>query len=438
MSASAPASARLFALQRFGAVPGLERVRALLERLGRPDLAFEAVLVAGTNGKGSTVASLDAMLRAGGIRSGRFVSPHLTSPGERVTVDGTPLSDAAFEAAADALLPHVEAVGATFFEALTALACLRFAEAGVRTAVLEVGLGGRLDATNALEPVASAIAQVALDHQAVLGETLTAIAREKAGVLRSGRPAWTSAEGEARTAIVAQAARIGAPLRVLGVDARIDALRGLGWSGLRLALHRASGEPLSLRTPLAGRHQAANVALAALLAGELGVPPDAVARGAAATRWPGRAETVRTARSAGEGLRVILDGAHNPAAARALAALLDETDTRPALVLGVARDKDVAGIAAELVPRAIRVDVTRASLSPRALPPAELAAYVRSASGRVDGVHDDPRAAFEAAAQGVGREGPDVPVLVAGSLYLVGELRSWLLGEPLPRWERWQ
>jgi dihydrofolate synthase/folylpolyglutamate synthase len=436
VTASGRASARLFALQRFGVVPGLERVRALLERLGRPDLAFDAVLVAGTNGKGSTVASLDAMLRAGGVRSGRFVSPHLTSPGERVTVDGTPLSDAAFEAAAEAVLPHVEAVGATFFEALTALACLRFAEAGVRTAVLEVGLGGRLDATNALAPVASAIAQVALDHQAVLGDTLTAIAREKAGVLRPGRPAWTSAEGEARAAIATQAARIGSRLRVLGVDARIDEVRGLGWRGLELALRRPSGETLRLRTPLAGRHQAANVALAALLAGELGVAPDAVARGAAATRWPGRAETV--VRSGGGDLRVVLDGAHNPAAAHALAALLDETGARPALVLGVARDKDVAGIAAELVPRASRVHVTRASLSPRALPPAELAARVRAAGGRVDGVHDDPRAAFEAAVEHAGREGADVPVLVTGSLYLVGELRPWLLGEPLPAWERWQ
>lgn len=437
MSAPAPASARLFALQRFGAVPGLERVRALLERLGRPDLAFEAVLVAGTNGKGSTVASLDAMLRAGGIRSGRFVSPHLTSPGERVTVDGTPLSDAGFEAAAESVLPHVEAVGATFFEALTALACLRFAGAGVRTAVFEVGLGGRFDATNALEPVASAITQVALDHRAVLGDTLAAIAREKAGVLRPGRPAWTSAEGEARTAIVAEAARIGAPLRLLGVDARVEA-RGLGWSGLELVVHLPSGEASPLRTPLAGRHQAANVALAALLAGELGVPSDAVARGAAATRWPGRAEALRTTLPGGEGVRVILDGAHNPAAARALAALLDETGTRPALVLGVARDKDVAGIAAELVPRASCVHATRASLSPRALPPAELADRVRASGGRVDGVYDDPRAAVYAAAEGAGREGPDVPVLVAGSLYLVGELRPWLLGEPLPSWERWQ
>lgn len=438
MSDAAPASARLFALQRFGAVPGLERVRALLERLGRPDLAFDAVLVAGTNGKGSTVASLDAMLRAGGVRSGRFVSPHLTSPGERVTVDGTSLSDAAFEAASEEVLPHVEAIGATFFEALTALACLRFAEAGVRTAVFEVGLGGRLDATNALEPVASAIAQVALDHQSVLGDTLVAIAREKAGVLRPGRPAWTSAEGEARAAIVAQAARIGAPLRVLGVEARVDEVRGLGWGGLELDVRRPSGEALRLRTPLAGRHQAANVALAALLAGELGVAPDDVAHGAAATRWPGRAETVRVVRFGVEGPRVILDGAHNPAAARALAALLDETGTRPALVLGVARDKDVAGIAAELVPRAGGVHVTRAALSPRALPPDELAARVRAAGGRVDGVHDDPRAAFDAAAESAGLLGPDVPVLVAGSLYLVGELRPWLLGEPLPRWERWQ
>ncbi len=433
------ATERLFAMQRFGVVPGLERTRALLARLGDPQGAFEAVLVAGTNGKGATVAHLSAMLRAEGRSVGRFVSPHLASPGERVAVDGRAMSDGAFEDAVAELLPHVEAVGATFFEALTALACVRFARAGVDVAVMEVGLGGRLDATNALDPVASAIASIALDHQAVLGTTLTAIAREKAGILRRSVPAWSTARGEAAEALRAAARELGAPLRFVGSDVRTR-VRSHGWSGSTVRLGREGRTELVFATPLVGRHQAENAALAACVAGELGVSDRSVAAGAAATRWPGRLEVVAPRGAAAEDgslpddVRVVLDGAHNPAAATALAETLRDLGERPALVFGASRDKDVAGVLRALAPATSSLVLTRATLSPRALPPVEAAALATALGLDVAAVHADPRHAVRAAAHGVGSG----PVLVAGSLYLIGEVRPWLLGEPLPAWERWQ
>lgn len=433
------ATARLFALQRFGVAPGLERTRALLARLGDPQRRFDAVLVAGTNGKGATVAHLGAMLRADGRTVGRFVSPHLASPGERITVAGTPMTDAAFERAVAEIWPHVTAVGATFFEALTALACVRFAQAGVDTAVVEVGLGGRLDATNALEPVATAIASIALDHQAVLGTGVAAIAREKAGILRSGVPAWSSAGGEAADALRVAAREVGAPLRFLGDDARVR-VRSRGWGGSTVHLEREGRPELVLSTPLVGRHQAENAALAACVAGDLGVSDRSVAEGAEATRWPGRLELVGPRDGAGEGwplpagVRLLLDGAHNPAAAAALARTLSELGERPALVFGASRDKDVAGVLSALAPSASSLILTRATLSPRALPPSEAAALATSLGLRVTSAHDDPREAVSAAADGR----TSGSVLVAGSLYLIGEIRPWLLGRPVPGWERWQ
>ncbi|MDR9392055.1 MAG: bifunctional folylpolyglutamate synthase/dihydrofolate synthase [Trueperaceae bacterium] len=438
------ATAALFARQRLGVVPGLERMGALLERLGRPQDAFEAVVVAGTNGKGGTVAHLDAMLRAGGASVGRYVSPHLTHPGERVAVDGVPMDDAAFEAAAAHVRPHADATDATFFEAVTALAFVAFAEAGVDEAVLEVGLGGRLDAVNVVTPTACAVAQVALDHQALLGPDVASIAREKAGVLRTGVPAWTTARGEARRALRQEAARLGAPLAVADVapapdaDAELEiASRGLRGSEVRL--RRPGRADVDLATPLVGAAQAGNAALAALVALELGVTPDAVADGAARTRWPGRLEVVgdatwrRVAPDAPAGAGpLLLDGAHNPAAARAAAATLERLALRPTLVASVAEDKDVAGLLAAFAGTVRGVVATRAERAPRTLPARDLAAAVEAAGLPLVGVHDAPRDAVAAALTHGG------PVLVAGSLFLVGEVRPWLRGEPDPAWERWQ
>ena len=438
------ATRALFDRQRLGIVPGTGRMDALLERLGRPQDRFASVLVAGTNGKGGTVAHLDAMLRATPASVGRYVSPHLTHPGERVAVDGVAMDDAAFEAAAARILPHADATDATFFEAVTALALLTFAEAGVRWAVLEVGLGGRLDATNVVTPCACAVAQVALDHQAILGPDVASIAREKAGILRDGVPAWTTARGEARTALRREAARLGAPLGIADVapapdaDAELEiASRGLRGSAVRI---RRPGRPdVDLATPLIGAAQASNAALAALVALELGATPDAIADGARRTRWPGRLEVVpddawrRAVPGApADAGPLLLDGAHNPAAARAAATTLERLALRPTLVLGAADDKDVAGLLAAFAGTVAGVVVTRAERSPRARPPADLADAAAAAGLPLLGVEADPRDAVAVAVAA------GAPVLVAGSLFLIGEVRPWLLGEDAPAWERWQ
>ncbi|MFN2321607.1 MAG: folylpolyglutamate synthase/dihydrofolate synthase family protein [Trueperaceae bacterium] len=415
--------------QRFGVRPGLERIRALLDALDRPQDALAVALVAGTNGKGSTTALLDAMLRAdphGTNPVGRFVSPHLVRFDERVHVDGAPVARAELEAVLELIRPHAEAQGATFFEVLVAVALLAFARAGVHRAVLEVGMGGRWDATNATEPELSLVAQVALDHEAVLGGTIEAIAREKAGVWRRGRPALTAADGAALDVLRAAAAAGGARFTSLddlewrGVD--------LGWAGVRV--EGLGAGPIA--TPLLGLHQARNLALAALGAAAWGVPWTAVAQGAADARWPGRLEALGAF-----GRRWLLDGAHNPAGAAALAAALRSLDARPAVaVVGVSDDKAEGPLASALAALAPDVVATRATASPRAAAVDVVAAALRRspAAPRVH-VAADPDAAVARAIE-LAPEGSTV--VVAGSLYLVGAVRPRLTGEAVEAFERWQ
>lgn len=447
----------LFGLQRFGAQPGLERVRALLAAVGDPHQRMRSVLVAGTNGKGSVARTLAAVLEASGERTGLFVSPHLQHVGERAQVDGRIPDDAEMDRWVGAVRPHAERLRATFFEVVTVAALLRFAAAEVRWAVLEVGMGGRLDATNAVEPELSLITSVALDHMAVLGGDVATIAREKAGILRHGVPAASSADGDAARAIAEVAHRVGAPIAFLGQGFDVEVVT-MGWEGLALRFRDAAyqPDPLSLRTPLVGRHQAANVALAAAGALRLGVPPERIASASADTRWPGRLERLRY-----QGRWFVLDGAHNPHAASALAAAVGELEGRvDALVLGVSQDKDVAGVVQALAPVARRWIVTRALASPRAAAPDALAGVVaRQVAGAApDGVgarHDpgavasgheydhtgvvaveaDPAAAIRAA---LDVTPPDGTVVVAGSLFLVGEVRALLSGEATEGYERWQ
>ncbi|MFU8888106.1 MAG: bifunctional folylpolyglutamate synthase/dihydrofolate synthase [Trueperaceae bacterium] len=474
-------------LQRFGVHPGLARTRALLAAFGDPQDAFEIALVAGTNGKGSTVALLDAMLRADVPRRpravgadpaaraplhgsvGRFVSPHLVRFGERFTVDGRPLPDAALADALRAVRPHAERLGATFFEVLVAVAALAFAAAGVGRAVLEVGMGGRLDATNASEPTLSVITQIALDHEAVLGPDVATIAGEKAGVLRAGRPAVTSAEGVALGVVRARAAEIGAALEV--VDEAGAELRDLGWAGVEV---RGLG-PAPIRAPLLGAHQARNLAAAALAARAWGTSWDAVVAGAAAVEWPGRLERLEA-----RGVRWLLDGAHNPAGAGALAGALDRLGARPRVaVVGVTDDRLAGDLPAALGRLAPVLVATRASRSPRAATAASLADRLRAvgadrlravgadrlrelgrerlrpagAGGRGVVAVEDVAEALEAAAAlalasaddepvaatpGVPAEPGPPTVVVAGSLYLVAEARALLLGEAPEAFERWQ
>lgn len=425
----------LFGLQRFGVRPGLERVGRLLSALGDPQAGLRVALVGGTNGKGSTACALAAALTASGRRAALFTSPHLSHVMERFRLDGRPLPREGLEAVLAELRPAVERWDATFFEALVAAAALLFARAGAEDAVFEVGLGGRFDATNALDPALSIVTGVALDHTEVLGGTVAEIARDKADIFRAGRPALTGAEGEALRELRAAAAGLGAPLAVLGEGIRAEATQ-LGWRGQRLHLATPWGR-LTAHSPLVGAHQARNLALGAAAALALGAPPAAVRSGLARARWPGRLERFETGDRA-----VVFDGAHNPEAARALAAALWALGERPVLVVGVSGDKDLAGIAAELAPAVGHVIATTAERSARARPAREVAAAFAEAGTAgperggwgvevVERPADALRAGLEAAP-------PGGTVLVAGSLYLVGELRPALTGEEREPFERWQ
>ncbi|WP_221090048.1 bifunctional folylpolyglutamate synthase/dihydrofolate synthase [Deinococcus aquaedulcis] len=410
----------LFAQQRFGIHPGLRRVQALLGRLGEPQTAFQTVLVGGTNGKGSVASALAAMLGAGGLRAGLFTSPHLTRFTERFVVAGQELPEAQVAAALARVRPAAEAEGASFFEIVTALGVLLFAEAGVQVAVMEVGLGGRLDATNALEPALSVITTVGLDHTAILGDTPQAIAAEKAGILRPGRPAVTGVSADLLPLLRAT----GADLWALDAEAQAQ-VTAQGWAGSQMRLHSPAGE-VTFQTPLLGDHGARNAALAALAAQRLGLSPQAIAHGAATTRWPGRLEVVPW-----QGRRVLLDGAHNPDGARAVVQAVQALGMNHLpLVFGASEDKDLAGVAAALAPLASHVILTRAALSPRAADPAGLAALF---PGVPHTVTSSPAAALQALAA----LNAD-PALVCGSLYLLGEVRPLLLGEVGEARERWQ
>ncbi|MCP2015901.1 dihydrofolate synthase/folylpolyglutamate synthase [Deinococcus sp. HSC-46F16] len=408
----------LFARQRFGMHPGLDRVQALLTRLGEPQRRFRSVLVGGTNGKGSTAASLAAMLTASGTRVGLFTSPHLTRFAERFVVGGRECSDERVGDTLRRVRPHAEAAEASFFEIVTALGCLLFAEVGVEIAVLEVGLGGRLDATNALEPDLSVITTVALDHTEILGGTLEAIAEEKAGILRPGRPAVTGVAPALWPRLEARRADLWA----LGREVRVEA-QPRGWDGWDLRVGLPDGT-LELRTPLLGKHGAHNAALAAAAAWRLGVDGSAIRAGAAGVLWPGRLEALPW-----QGGRVLLDGAHNPAGAHALASALRDLGASPLpLIFGAASGKDVAGVASALREAASEVILTRARLSPRALPPEELAPHFAGLPVRLADSPQDALALLP--------EGGDAAV--CGSLYLIGEVRPLLLGEVPEARERWQ
>jgi dihydrofolate synthase/folylpolyglutamate synthase len=416
---------------RFGMKFGLDTMRALVAEMGHPERAYPSLLVAGTNGKGSVVAYCDSVLRASGLRTGRYTSPHLVRVNERIAVAGRGVTDRDFaaavravrDAAARLVRRGVLRAHPTFFEVLTAAAFAHFARRRVDVAVLEVGLGGRLDATNVVDPVASAIVSIDFDHEVYLGRTLAAIAGEKAGILRAGRPTVLGPVAEeARKVIEERARTIGARV--------VDATRG---ATLVLGRPRgAAGPPLvDLRTPwgryaglkpLPGAHQRGNLLVAVRLLEQAkgqGIPVDLrrVPGGVARTRWPGRLERVR-----GEPA-LVLDGAHNPAGARALAAYLE--DAPPfVLLFGAMADKDVGGLARELFPRAAEIVLTRPRVS-RAASPDEIA---RRASPLADRAHREPSVAraLRLARRLALAHGPDAQVVVAGSLYLVGAVKALL------------
>ncbi|MGH9506768.1 MAG: bifunctional folylpolyglutamate synthase/dihydrofolate synthase [Terriglobales bacterium] len=415
---------------RTGAKFGLDQIAALLTALGEPQRAFAAVHIAGTNGKGSTAALVASALGAAGYRPGLYTSPHLERATERIRVGGAEISPEAFAAALTAVQAGIERLLAggvlshppSFFEALTAAGFWAFRAAAVRIAVVEVGLGGRLDATNVLAPVAAAITAIGMDHERYLGATLAAIAGEKAGILKPGLVAVSAPQApEAEAVLAAAAARAGARLLPLAALAGTPDMDGEGRFQFT-AQYR--GQPLALHLGLRGRHQVENArtalgVLEALAARGWPVSAAQAARGFAAVQWPGRLEKVAAAPD------IYLDGAHNPAAARVLAAFLADTGWRPVLVFGAMRDKAIGEMAEVLFPRARAVILT-ATAHPRALSPGALESEVGGNAPQSETAPD--LAAALARARVLALEAsPAAPILVAGSLYLAGAARSILV-----------
>jgi len=420
---------------RFGIHLGLGRVRALLHELDDPQLGLRGALIAGTNGKGSVLAMTGAALRASGLRVGETPKPHLITYRERLVVDGSPVPAETFARLVGDVLSVLDRVSSrlgppTEFELLTAVTFRWFAEQDLDVALVEVGLGGRLDATHVWDGGVAIITNVDLDHQDRLGSTVTAIAREKAAIIERGDLAVTGADGDGLAVVRRRARRLAVPLTEVAPAPLLDWDR----DRIQVALPRLGPTWVSLR----GRHQAANAAVAdATLdaleaAGIATVDPETRRIGYATVRWPGRIERLES-----DGREVILDGAHNPAGAIALAGALD--DLRPFLTPGPLTlltasmaDKDVRGVVAALAGatalQGARVVCAAVDL-PRALPAMELASLWRDvlpAPGRVTvatSVEDGLQRALA---------GATGPIVVAGSLYLVGDVRGRLTGEVGP------
>jgi len=399
---------------------GLERVSTLLDSLGSPHRACRFVHVAGTNGKGSVCAMVESALRAAGRRTGLFTSPHLVEPTERIRILGEPVSPESFARAFDTVHRQAEALLAggqidahpTYFETVTAMAFLLFRELEVEIAVIEVGLGGRLDATNVVSPMVSVITPVDYDHESYLGVGLESIAREKAGIIKPGVPLVTGPQHlEVLVLLEVRAEAVGAPLTP--------------WSqwtaeGLALDAHGSRfavpGPPrLRMECPLAGQHQVSNALTAIAALRVLDTPPEAIEEGLRRVCWPGRLECVSREPE------IILDGAHNPAGAAALAAHIRRfyAGRRVRLVYGAMRDKAVAEAAGILFPAAEEVILTTPG-HPRAVRPETILAMVDHPCIRV-------APSLQDALERVRGSSPGEVSFITGSLYLVGAARALLV-----------
>jgi dihydrofolate synthase/folylpolyglutamate synthase len=390
----------------------LVRIRVLLAALGNPHLRGRYVHVAGTNGKGSTCAMIESGLRTAGFRTGLYTSPHLAEPTERIRISGRPITPEQFAATFDRVHACAESLLAkgeldqhpTYFETVTAMAFCVFDSPQIDWTVLEVGLGGRLDATNVVEPKLCLITPVDFDHEAWLGRSIDSIAFEKAGILKPGVPAViTPQRPEADRVIRQRAAEVAAPLIDAGnwpISNAVSDRRG----------NRFDLPGLSITCPLAGEHQIENARTAAVALHTIGVPNEAIEKGIATARWPGRLERVS------ESPEIIIDGAHNPAGARALAAYVDRFYPGEPLTLiyGAMRDKAVEEVAGTLFPRFAEVIVT-APDQPRALAPESLLDIVdhpkiRTAPNLSEAISQIHQTTF-----------------ITGSLFLVAEARRLLL-----------
>ena len=386
----------LDSLQGSGIRPGLSRMRALLRGLGRPERAYPSIIVAGTNGKGSTSATLASILNASGYRTGLYTSPHLVELRERWMIGGELIGDASLVEAIDKLQAAAARVGITptYFEALTLIAFIAFAEARCEIAVLEVGMGGRLDATNVVRPIAALITPVGLDHVEFLGNTIRKIAAEKAGVIHRGAIVLTSSDDPRVLAVIRRRAEaFGSPFQHV------------------TEMHA---------TPLAGSFQQRNVALAVRAAEDLRpilakITPESIERGVATTRWRGRLEKLESG-----GTEFWIDGGHNAHAIRAIAPFIAEHVAPPRLlVFGIMSDKDIADVTASLFPLFDAIIATE-PYPPRSAPAAQLVAIAHRMSIGAIAEPEPPRAIERALASGYRS------IVVAGSLYLAGAAIEFL------------
>ena len=425
----------------------LAHMRVLLQALEHPERAFRSVLIAGTNGKGSTAATLASILRTSGLRTGLYTSPHLVRINERIRINGIEISDddfARLHGEVDRVAERLVVDGElpwhpSFFEMMTAIAFLQFARGHVDITVLEVGMGGRLDATNVVEPLVSVIADISLDHQMFLGDTVSEIAREKAGIIRPGgvvvtlpqQPEANDVIGNTildRDAAGVSAAQYVPPVSPASTQYLIRGTKNDNSSGpscYRYPL-QVMGKQILIESPLVGRHQLRNVALAIAAAEELskkglaGITPESIQQGIRETHWPGRFQIVPAADGAPE---VVLDVAHNPAGAWALRSALSERyDDRPLIfVFGAMRDKAISEMTEILFPLALRVIATRPN-NPRAAAPEEIEQAGSRTGTEIESV-PDVKVALERA-QGYAEAGS--VIVVTGSIYLVGEVISLL------------
>jgi dihydrofolate synthase/folylpolyglutamate synthase len=405
---------------------GLKRMEALLESIGHPERRLRVVHIAGTKGKGSTAAMVASILQHAGARVGLYTSPHVESVRERIMVNGQWIPEERVAAHINRLYPYLEASRTsgekympTFFETFTVAAFLDFAAEGADYAVLEVGLGGRLDATNVVTPLVCGITHVSFDHTDKLGTTLGSIAGEKAGILKPRVPAVVAPqEPEALEAIRTRAAELDAPLTLVGRDVTLSV------HDEQFDIATPSRRYARLRVPLAGEHQRTNaavsVALAERAAGATGrrLGEEAVRDGLASLRWRARIETVA------ERPTIVVDAAHNVASIRALVATLETSFAfrRLLFVVGVSSDKDIGGILRQLAPRASFIALTRAN-SPRACAPDELLEGLRGLSDVEAVACESPAEALALARR---RAEPDDLVCVTGSFYLAGEILAAL------------
>lgn len=412
---------------------GLENITALLQDLGNPQSTYPSVLIAGTNGKGSVAAMLASVLRAAGLRTGLYTSPHLVEINERIQLNGQPIPPLEFAEVFNALRARIERLLAsgklqfhpTYFECLTAMAMQYFKEQRCEFTVLEVGMGGRLDATNTATPRLAVITQIDFDHERFLGNTIEAIAGEKAGIIKQGAKVVCNASQPAAASVIQEKTRTMSG-ELVEVWKDYLAENAVSRDGLySFQARHADGLLLAVELPLRGRHQVAN-ALTAIAASrwlaKLGyaVGDAAIQAGIASARWPGRLELIR------EHPFVFLDGAHNPAGARALARFWEEDfpSRRIILVYGAMRDKAVGEIAEILFPKAETVILTQPG-QPRAASPET----IREMSGHLNQhllIEESPVAAL---ARAIAMASPDDAIFVTGSLYLVGDIKKcWASG----------